>query len=93
MAVWTLRFWLPAVTMPVAIDEENNFYFWGNTRLRQDAYESNSDLNGALRRGELEVKQLEDGNQFSIILDTQGNVYLWGNSLAMSCSAAIRSVC
>ena len=64
----------------VAIDEENNFYFWGNTRLRQDAYESNSDLNGALRRGELEVKQLEAGNQFSIILDTQGNVYLWGNS-------------
>ena len=26
------------------------------------------------------MKQLEAGNQFSIILDTQGNVYLWGNS-------------
>ena len=25
------------------------------------------------------MKQLEAGNQFSIILDTQGNVYLWGN--------------
>ena len=63
----------------VAIDTENNFYFWGNTRLRQDQYESNSELNMALRRGDLEIKQLEAGNQFSIILDTAGNVYLWGN--------------
>lgn len=65
--------------MPVAIDTEDNFYFWGNTRLRQDQYESNSELNMALRRGDLEIKQLEAGNQFSIILDTAGNVYLWGN--------------
>lgn len=63
----------------VAIDTEDNFYFWGNTRLRQDQYESNSELNMALRRGDLEIKQLEAGNQFSIILDTAGNVYLWGN--------------
>ena len=64
----------------VAIDEDNNFYFWGNDRLRQAQYESNSELNAALRRGTLQVKQLEAGNQFSIILDTEGNVYLWGNS-------------
>ncbi len=64
----------------VAIDADNNFYFWGNDRLRQAQYESNSELNAALRRGTLQVKQLEAGNQFSIILDTEGNVYLWGNS-------------
>ena len=39
----------------VAIDTEDNFYFWGNTRLRQDQYESNSELNMALRRGDLEI--------------------------------------
>lgn len=64
----------------VAIDDENNFYFWGNNRLGQDRYQSNSDLNRALLMGKLEVKQLEAGNQFSVILDTEGNVYLWGNS-------------
>ena len=39
----------------VAIDEDNNFYFWGNDRLRQAQYESNSELNAALRRGTLQV--------------------------------------
>ena len=64
----------------VAIDEDYNFYFWGNNRLNQDNYMSNSELNRALLLGNLEIKQLEAGNQFSVILDTDGNVYLWGNA-------------
>lgn len=63
----------------VAIDENNEFYFWGNNRLFQDQYESNPDLMRALMMGQLEIKQLEASNQFSAILDTDGNVYLWGN--------------
>lgn len=63
----------------VAVDDENNFYFWGNNRLFQDQYESNSELMRALLMDQLEIKQLEASNQFSAILDTNGNVYLWGN--------------
>ena len=64
----------------VAIDADNNFYFWGNDRLFQREYEQNSDLMHALMMGDLEVKQLEAGNQFTVLLDTEGNVYLWGNA-------------
>lgn len=63
----------------VAVDEDNNLYFWGNNRLFQDQYESNPDLMRALMMDQLEIKQLEASNQFSAILDTDGNVYLWGN--------------
>ena len=63
----------------VAIDENNEFHFWGNNRLFQDQYESNSDLMRALMMDQLEIKQLEASNQFSAILDAEGNVYLWGN--------------
>ena len=63
----------------VAIDENNEFYFWGNNRLFQDQYESNPDLMRVLMMDQLEIKQLEASNQFSAILDTDGNVYLWGN--------------
>lgn len=63
----------------VAVDENNEFYFWGNNRLFQDQYESNPDLMRALMMDQLEIKQLEASNQFSAILDTDGNVYLWGN--------------
>ncbi len=63
----------------VAIDADNNFYFWGNDRLFQSKYEQNADLMRALKLGNLEVKQLEAGNQFTVLLDTDGNVYLWGN--------------
>lgn len=63
----------------VAVDEDNNLYFWGNNRLFQDQYESNPDLMRALMMGQLEIKQLEASNQFSAILDADGNVYLWGN--------------
>lgn len=63
----------------VAIDENNEFHFWGNNRLFQDQYESNSDLMRALMMDQLEIKQLEASNQFSAILDADGNVYLWGN--------------
>lgn len=63
----------------VAIDDEMNFYFWGNDRLGQSNYQSNPELNRALMLGDLEIKQLEAGNQFSAILDSDGNVYLWGN--------------
>ena len=64
----------------VAIDEDYNFYFWGNNRLNQDKYQSNPDLNRALIMKKLDIKQLEAGNQFSVILDQDGNVYLWGNA-------------
>ena len=65
----------------VAIDDENNFYFWGNDRLFQDDYEKNPDLFQALKTNRnFEIKQLEASNQFSAILDTEGNVYLWGNA-------------
>lgn len=63
----------------VAIDENNEFYFWGNNRLFQDQYESNPDLMRVLMMDQLEIKQLEASNQFSAILDADGNVYLWGN--------------
>ena len=63
----------------VAVDEDNNLYFWGNNRLFQDQYESNPDLMRALMMDQLEIKQLEASNQFSAILDADGNVYLWGN--------------
>ncbi len=63
----------------VAIDNKNNFYFWGNNRLFQDQYEQNADLTRALMMGNLKVKQLEAGNQFTVLLDEEGNVYLWGN--------------
>lgn len=63
----------------VAIDENNEFYFWGNNRLFQDQYETNPDLMRALMMDQLEIKQLEASNQFSAILDADGNVYLWGN--------------
>lgn len=63
----------------VAVDENNEFYFWGNNRLFQDQYESNPDLMRVLMMDQLEIKQLEASNQFSAILDADGNVYLWGN--------------
>ena len=54
----------------VAMDKENNLYFWGNTRLGQDRYQSNPDLARLIRTNspDLKVKQLEAGNQFSAIL-------------------------
>ena len=78
----------------VAIDADNNFYFWGNNRLFQDQYQSNAELMRALNMDLLEVKQLEAGNQFSIILDTEGNVYLWGNGSItdLECRSAEREM-
>lgn len=66
----------------VAMDSENNLYFWGNTRLGQDRYQSNPDLARLIRTGsaDLKVKQLEAGNQFSAILAEDGTLYLWGNA-------------
>lgn len=78
----------------VAIDADNNFYFWGNNRLFQDQYESNADLMRELMMGTLKVKQLEAGNQFTVLLDEGGNVYLWGNSSVtdLDCRNAEREV-
>ncbi len=78
----------------VAVDEDNNFYFWGNDRLGQFNYESNSELNRALMLGNLEIKQMEAGNQYTAILDTKGNVYLWGNAstVDLDCRQAEREV-
>lgn len=66
----------------VAMDKENNLYFWGNTRLGQDRYQSNPDLARLIRTNspDLKVKQLEAGNQFSAILAEDGTLYLWGNA-------------
>jgi peptide/nickel transport system permease protein len=62
----------------VAIDSENQLHFWGNTRLGQDVIDP--DLRYAIRKGDIEVKQLEASNQFSALLDQEGNLYLWGNA-------------
>lgn len=63
----------------VALDDQDQLYFWGNDRLGQSRYQSNTDLFQGLRQKTIKVKQLEAGNQFSAILDEEGNVYLWGN--------------
>ena len=63
----------------VALDSEGNLHFWGNDRLGQFRYESNSELFQEMRRGRMVVKQLEAGNQFSAILTEDGNLYMWGN--------------
>lgn len=63
----------------VAIDTENNFYFWGNDRLGQTRYDT-TDLGRALKTNpDFAIKQVEAGNQFSALLSTDGYVYLWGN--------------
>lgn len=64
----------------VALTSENKLIFWGNDRLGQARYESNSDLNSKIRTGNINVKQLEAGNQFSAILTEEGELYLWGNA-------------
>ena len=79
----------------VAIDDQNNFYFWGNKRRQQDAYDRNPDLFRALKTNkDFEIKQLEASNQFSAILDAEGNIYLWGNpsTVDMDCRNAEREV-
>lgn len=64
----------------VALTSEGELLFWGNNRLGQARYESNSDLFKLVRTGQLQAKQLEAGNQFSAILTEDGNLYLWGNA-------------
>ena len=64
----------------VALTSEGELLFWGNDRLGQSRYESNSELFQLIRTGRLQVKQLEAGNQFSAILTEDGNLYLWGNA-------------
>ena len=64
----------------VALTSDNKLIFWGNDRLGQSRYESNSDLNSKIRTGNINVKQLEAGNQFSAILTEEGELYLWGNA-------------
>ncbi len=75
-----VRFMAAGLDHAVAIDDKNNFYFWGNDRLFQNQYEQNADLMRALMMGNLKVKQLEAGNQFTVLLDEEGNVYAWGNA-------------
>lgn len=64
----------------VALTSENKLLFWGNERLGQSRYESNSELFQKIRTGNINVKQLEAGNQFSAILTEEGDLYLWGNA-------------
>ena len=64
----------------VALTSEGELLFWGNDRLGQARYESNSELFQQVRTGRLKAKQLEAGNQFSAILTEEGNLYLWGNA-------------
>ena len=64
----------------VALTSENELIFWGNDRLGQARYESNSELFQKIRTGNINVKQLEAGNQFSAILTEEGDLYLWGNA-------------
>ena len=64
----------------VALTSDNQLLFWGNDRLGQARYESNSELFTKIRTGNINVKQLEAGNQFSAILTEEGELYLWGNA-------------
>lgn len=63
----------------VALDENGQVYVWGNTRLKQDDF--SKDMEKAMKKGgkDWDVIQLEASNQFSAIVCSDGNLYLWGN--------------
>ena len=61
------------------MDPDGEVYVWGNTRLQQDKF--SNDMKKAMKAGgaDWDVVQLEAGNQFSAIVCSDGNLYLWGN--------------
>lgn len=61
----------------VALDDKNNLYVWGNTRLGQDRIPG--ELKSSRPSAKKEIIQIEAGYQISGALTNTGEAYFWGN--------------